>query len=387
MNKTVLVTGCNGYIGNGITQRLLKKGYKVIGIDNDVKLNWLDEMNSISAISVPSTVERVKLLEHRFPKYTFFPIDIWKDVSELEEVFKLYNFDTIINLAQQPAAPYSQIDLNHASWTIQNNTIGCLNILWLMKKYCPNAHLIEIESMGTYKPHINVDIPEGKFSFEYNGRTSEPCIFPKEMGSYYHGSKLFNTYLNDAANRWWGNKSTIINQGIVYGNYTDEIAETNIHSHLSSDESFGTALNRFIVQAMINHPLTIYGKGNQKRGFLSLNDSVQCLELFTDNPPEDNEMRIVNQLDEIFSMNEIADKVISIAKNELNYNIEKMYIDSPRKEKTDDFYYNPHFDTLKNLGFSQTRSVEDEIKFSFNNINRDKFKYLKKLVIPNIKWD
>lgn len=256
----------------------------------------------------------------------------------------------------------------------------------MIREHCPDAHLVEIESMGTIKPDVNTAIPENKFQFEYGGRTSEPCIFPKQAGSLYHASKVFNTFLNDCANRWWNMKCTIINQGVVYGNYSNEIEQSKIHSHLSVDESFGTIVNRFIVQAMLNHPLTIYGEGNQKRGFLSLNDSVQCLELFVDNPPEDKEMRIVNQLDEVFTMNEIADKIIEVSKDFFLDPIEKMYIDSPRVENTNDFYYNPHTNILDNLGFKQTRSVEDEIRFAFKAIDRSVLKKLEKLVIPKITW-
>ena len=343
-------------------------------------------MNSISAIDVPKKKHKAicdyYCDDKQYLLYEFNKIDIAKHVNKLEKIFSRYKFDTVINLAQQPAAPYSMKSLDNASWTIQNNTIGCLNILWLMRNYCPDAHLIEIESMGTFAPDINVDIPENKFQFEYNGRTSKPCLFPKEAGSLYHSSKLFNTYLNDCANRWWNIKSTIINQGVVYGNYTPEIEESGIHSHLSTDESFGTTINRFIVQAMLYHPLTVYGSGEHKRGFLSLNDSVQCLELFVNNPPESGEMRIVNQLDEVFSINEVAQKVL----NACNSHVGIKHIESPRVENTNDFYYNPDTDILKNLGFKQTRTIEDEVQFAFKHINKNKLSHLSELVLPSITW-
>jgi nucleoside-diphosphate-sugar epimerase len=137
---------------------------------------------------------------------------------------------------------------------------------------------------------------------------------------------------------------------------------------------------------MLNHPLTIYGNGKHKRGFLALNDSVQCLELFVDNPPKNNEIRIVNQLDEIFSMNEIAQKIIEVSKEFFLDPITVEHINSPRIENTDDFYYNPHTDTLKELGFEQTRSIDDEVRFAFKAINRKKLKNLEKLVLPKITW-
>lgn len=172
----------------------------------------------------------------------------------------------------------------------------------------------------------------------------------------------------------------------MYGNYTNEIEETRIHSHLSADECEGTVINRFIVQAMLNHPLTVYGSGNHKRGFLSLNDSVQCLELFVDNPPENKEMRIVNQLDEVFSINTVAEKVRQVSSEFFLDPIEITHIESPRVENTEDFYYNPHTDILKNLGFKQTRSIEDEVRFAFKAINRSNLKHLEKLAMPKVTW-
>jgi len=171
----------------------------------------------------------------------------------------------------------------------------------------------------------------------------------------------------------------------VYGNYTPEIEQYGIHSHLSSDESFGTVINRFIVQALIGTPLTIYGNGDQKRCFLALNDSVQCLELFVDNPPEDDEMRIVNQLDEVYNMNQLAEKVVNVAYKQ-GIDVKVQHIDTPREENTDEFYYNPLTDTLKGLGFKQTRTIEDEIEFAFRHINRDTLEQLKDVVMPKIKW-
>jgi len=174
-------------------------------------------VGSYSAIPVITGLDKFRKLR-RIGSYTHYSMDIAQDVKKLDELFRKYKFDTIVNLAQMPSAPYSQIDLSHASFTIQNNTIGTLNLIYMIKDHCPDAHFIEIESMGTYNHAINTRIPEGKFQFEFEGRTSEPCIFPKQGGSQYHTAKIFSTYLLDNAHRWWGLNSTIINQGVVYGN-------------------------------------------------------------------------------------------------------------------------------------------------------------------------
>lgn len=364
----VLVTGSFGYIGNALIQKLLADGHSVVGIDSDVKLEWLDEMNSVSALPTLTGVERVRKLRELGP-YVHYSMDISKDVGKLRELFQKYQFETVVNLAQMPSAPYSQVDLDHASWTIQNNTIGTLNIVYMIKDYCPDAHLIEIESMGTHNHAINTTIPEGKFQFEFEGRTSEPCIFPKQGGSQYHTTKIFNTYLLDNAYRWWGLKSTSINQGVVHGNWTEEIEQTGIHSHLAFDSTFGTVINRFIVQSLMGIPLTIYGKGDQKRGYIALSDSVQCLTLLINRPSSG--FRNINQLSEVFSINQIANKVKG-----LNEDTQFNYMKSPRVEDTNDFYYNVSTETLKGLGFENKRTIDKELEYVYNTINVDDVKLL-----------
>ena len=362
--ETVLVTGAFGYIGNALVQRLLKQNYNVIGIDNNIKLNWLKELNSVSALEViENATIRTRALR-KLGKYTHYTIDIFKDVNRLKELFQKYKFDTIVNLAQMPSAPYSHMDLAHASWTIQNNTIGTLNITHMIKDYCPDAHLIEIESMGTHNHHINTDIPEGKFQFDYNGRTSEPCIFPKQSGSFYHASKVFNTYLIDSASTWWDINSTVIMQGVVYGIWTPEMEESGINSHFAYDSTFGTVINRFIIQSLMNEPLTIYGKGWQKRGYLALNDSIQCLMLLIENPSKG--FRIVNQLADIYCINDLCNIINTIVPG-----VGFKYMDSPRVERTSDFYYNVNTDTLKKLGFKNTRSIDDELKYMYNMVDKN----------------
>lgn len=367
--ETVLVTGSFGYIGNALTQRLLSEGYEVVGIDNGLKINWLKEENSESAIPFINGFERIKKLKE-IGKYYHYNLDISEDVNKLREIFKKYDFSTIVNLAQMPAAPFAQQDLSRASWTIQNNTIGNLNITWMVKDYCPDAHILEIESMGTIDHSISVPIPESKFQFEYKGMKSKPCIFPKQPGSVYHMTKVYNTYTLDAADRWWGLNSTAINQGVVYGCYTPETDESKLFPHFAFDSTFGTVVNRFIIQSLIGKPLTIYGKGDQKRGYLALNDSVQCLMLFIKTPAKG--FRYVNQLANTYSINDIAKMI-----KKINPKTEFEYMESPRVEDTNDFYYNVSTDTLKGLGFKNTRNIEDELKYCYNLIDKENIVYPK----------
>lgn len=388
-NKNVLVAGCNGYIGNALIQRLLIDGYHVTGIDSDIKYKWANSLKSVSIIEQLGFNERLKRLK-KLGSFLFSKIDIVNDIEELSELLSNFQFDTIINLAQQPSAAYSQISLNTAIETLNNNTNGTLNMLWLLSDVSPHTHYIEIESMGTMQPDIGIDIPEGYFypesEPEYDEYDTEEglvkrtigkkSIFPRRPGSIYHASKTANTYLVDCANRWWNLKITAINQGVVYGNGTKEIQETGIHSPLWVDECFGTVINRFIAQALLDIPLTIYG-GQQKRGFIGLNDSVQAITLLIENPPTDSGVRFVNQLDRVLSINEIANLISN----------NQQIIPSPRIESTESFYYNPITNILKDLGFRKTTNILTEIEFALQHIDKKLLKKMKPLLLqPKIEW-
>ncbi|MFA5026039.1 MAG: GDP-mannose 4,6-dehydratase [Candidatus Shapirobacteria bacterium] len=381
MNEEILVCGGNGYIGNALVQRLLFLGYSVVCIDNDLKEKWAQELGSISAIPTISINDKVKKF-NKINKFKHYRADIAKEPDQIRKIFKKHKFKTIVNLAQQPSAAYSQISLKHSSETLTNNNIGTLNLLWIIKETNPDIHYIEIESMGCNQPDININIPEGLFTFDFNGRTSKPSIFPKRPGSFYHSSKVNNTYLVDCAARFWNLRITAINQGIVYGGYTPEIEQTEIFSPMWCDECFGTVVHRFIIQTLLKEELLVYGLGSQRRGFLSLNDSVQCLQLFIENEQlKSGEVRFVNQLDEVYTIREIAGKVINTLGKE--YIIK--YIESPRVECTEEFFYNPITDTLKSFGFEQTRTIEDEVKFCADNVMED-LSELKVLMGPKVNW-
>ncbi len=385
MKETIVVCGSNGYIGNALVLRLLSKGYKVVGIDNDIKEKWVGELGSISAIPTLFMRDKAEKLKN-IGRFDFYRFDVARDVNDLRSIIDYHKPTTIVNLAQQPSAPYSQKSLRHARETYTNNMIGSLNLLWLIKEIDREIHFLEIESMGTYQPEVGTEIPENLFRFEYKGKTSAPSLFPRRPGSFYHASKVANTYSIDAVNRWWGLKATAINQGIVYGNWTPEIDEHSIHSPLWADECFGTVVNRFIVQMLLEHPLTVYGEGGQTRGFLSLNDSVQCLELLIDHPPESAEMRIINQLDQVLFINDIANKVNHYRMNCTSLEGCIHHIEDPRVECTHSFPYNPSTATLNKLGFKHTRTIEQEIEYSASQIDPYILPRLGKLVMPKTRW-
>jgi len=383
--KIVVLLGYDGYIGNALLQRLLKLGYKVFGIDNHMRRKWVKEdMNSMSA--TPIDPYRKYSLES-MGNVTFFRNDITENTNVLEHIMNENDVDIVINLAHIPSGPYSQISQQHANITLTNNIIGTNNVLWLMKKYIPNAHYITIGTTGEYDHYSNIPIYEGYCKMKWHDRVSNEMIFPRRPGSIYHTSKVASTYLIDFLTRSWGLKCTDIMQSIVFGMYTDDIDKSKIWSRLDSDEAAGTVIHRFVIQSILGVPLTIYGEGCHKRGFLSLNDSIQALMIAVNNEPESGRVQVWNQLSEWHSMNDIADMVMEVG-DEFDLDVKTQHITSPRNEFTGDHYYYYKTDILKNFGYKPTRTIKNEIRYMFENLlpRKKELEPLKNVVIPKIKW-
>ena len=382
--KTVLLIGCDGYIGNAMTQRLLFKGYKVVGVDNFLRRNWIkNEMKSFSATPIMEMYDKeVKFKE--LGDFEFNSLDISKAYNLLSFLFDTHNPDIVINLGHIPSGPYSMISRDTANLTLNNNIIGTNNLLWLIKEKNPNAHYITIGTTGEYDHYSNIDIEEGYIQINHNGRISEEMIYPRRPGSIYHTSKTSSTYLIDFLARSWKLKCTDVQQSVVFGSYTDEIDQTKVYSRLDTDEAGGTVVNRFIVQALLDIPLTIYGEGSHQRGFISLNDSIQAMMLAVENEAEPGKVQVWNQLSEWYSMTDIANMVVNSAGKVVNVT----HIPTPRNEYTGDHYYHYVTKKLKALGYAPTRTIEQEIQYTMGVLDNEvsRLQPLRDVVIPKIKW-
>ena len=213
--------------------------------------------------------------------------------------------------------------------------------------------------MGEYG-QPNIDIEEGYIEIEHRGRT-DTLPFPKLPGSLYHCSKVHDSTNIHFACRTWGLRATDLNQGVVYGVETDETdGEERLLTRFDYDELFGTVLNRFCVQAVIGHPLTVYGRGQQTRGFLNIRDTLRCVELAVQNPADRGEFRVFNQFTEQFSITELAELVRSSAE-QLGYSVEIRSYDNPRVEK-EEHYYNAIHTKLLDLGLEPHLLGEELVK-------------------------
>ncbi len=383
----VLICGMDGYLGWPLAVRLLgEEGFEVIGLDNFSRRQLVREVGSASAIPIPSMDERLAAAREAFGEAPLFYQGDLRDYDFVAKILEEHRPDAIVHLGEMPSAPFSMADAKRAYFTQENNVLGTLNLLFAMRDHSPRAHLVKLGTMGEYGTP-NLDIPEGFFEVEFNGR-KDRLPFPRQPGSLYHLSKVHDSFNIMFACRVWNLTSTDVMQGVVYGTSTDEMEDlVDMRTRFDFDETFGTAINRFCAQAIIGHPLTVYGAGRQKRGFIALRDSIQCLMLAVKNPAEKGEYRVFNQFDEVYSLQQLADVVASVAESfGLHPTVES--VENPRVE-AEDHYYNPIAKELGNLGFRPTKSLKRELAVMLSDIMpfRNRIEKFLASIPPRTRWN
>jgi UDP-sulfoquinovose synthase len=382
----VFIAGIDGYLGWALAQFLAARGHEIAGNDVFLRRKWVEEVGSISAVPIRSIEERLAGFRERYGKDILFKAGDLLDYGFLKSFLAEFQPDAIVHLAEMPSAPYSMIDQAHAVFTQQNNVIGSLNLLWAMKEVCPDAHLVKLGTMGEYGTP-NIDIPEGFFEVEYRGR-KDYLPFPRQANSFYHWSKVHDSNNTMFACRVWGLRATDIMQGVVFGTRIDEMGDDpRLRSRLDFDQCFGTAINRFCCQAVIGHPLTVYGAGGQTRGFLPLRDSMQCLTIAIENPPRIGEYRVFNQFEECYTLEALAYMVQEVSAS-IGLSVEVHHYDNPRKE-LEKHYFNPDRNHLINLGYNPTHDVRAEMRIMLNDLigYRHIIEQKADILIPDIRWD
>jgi UDP-sulfoquinovose synthase len=379
----VLVLGGDGYCGWPTSLHLSDAGHEVVIIDNFVRRTIDHELGAESLTPIADPKERVKAwweVSGQTIGLEYGDLLDWEFVSE---VVQRQQPDAIVHYAEQRAAPYSMIDRRHAVYTQHNNVIGNLNVLFAINEYVPDCHLVKLGTMGEYGTP-NIDIEEGYIKIEHNGR-KDTLPYPKLPGSWYHLTKVHDSHNIHFACRIWGLRATDLNQGVVYGTVTEQTErDQRLINRFDYEDVFGTALNRFCIQAAIGHPLTVYGKGGQTRGFLDIRDTVRCIELAVENPAERGEFRVFNQFTEQFSVRQLAEKVVDAAgKFGIEARIESL--SNPRVEK-EEHYYNAKHTGLLDLGL-EPHYLGDSLLDSLLNIAVE---YRDRVdtdhVMPSVDW-
>jgi UDP-sulfoquinovose synthase len=379
----VLVIGGDGYCGWATALYLSNRGYEVGILDSLVRRHWDAELCVETLTPIAPIQQRIQ----RWKDLTGKAIDLFiGDITNYEFLSKaLHKFgpDVLVHFGEQRSAPFSMIDREHAVLTQVNNVVGTLNLLYAMKADFPDCHLVKLGTMGEYGTP-NIDIEEGFITIEHNGR-KDTLPYPKQPGSMYHLSKVHDSHNIHFACKMWGLRATDLNQGVVYGVLTEETGmDELLINRLDYDGVFGTALNRFCIQAAVGHPLTVYGSGGQTRAFLDIRDTVRCVELAIATPANPGEFRVFNQFTEMFNVGDLA-LMVKKAATTIGLDVDVKHIDNPRIEK-EEHYFNAKNTNLLDLGL-QPHYLSDSLLDSLLNFTtKYKGRVDAEQIMPKVSW-
>ena len=392
----VLILGGDGYLGWPTAMYFSSRDFKVTVVDNYFRRNACQELNVGMLYRVPTLIERSKIWYEKTGKEIKVVID---DLTNPEVIRGLFNGsvkyswsidsnfsgipETVVHYAEQPSAPYSIINYNYSDITLVNNLRVTNNIMWALRDFSRETHLIKLGTMGEYGTP-NIDIEEGWIDISHKGR-KDKFLFPRQGNSIYHTSKIMDTDLLWFGVRTWGLRVTDLMQGPVYGIETEESKiDKSLNTIFNYDEIFGTLINRFICQAVVGYPLTVYGKGEQTRGYININDTLQCILKSSLEPAKKSELRIFNQFIETFSVNQLAEKIKNVG-NKRKHNVQISNVTNPRKE-TEEHYYNPMHKGLIDIGVVPHFLTDDVINNIFQTVEKYKNNIQKDSFFNGIKW-
>lgn len=393
----VLILGGDGYLGWPTAMYFSARNYEVTVVDNYFRRNACTELDINILYPIPTLIERSKIWYEKTGNEIKVVIG---DLSQPEFMRSLFtgnglNYqwpnnsgftgapETVIHYAEQPSAPYSVYNYKYADTTLINNLRVTNNLLWAVKDFSPDTHIIKLGTMGVYGTP-NIDIEEGWIELEHKGR-KDKFLFPRQASSLYHTTKIMDTDLEWFAVRMWNLRATDLMQGPVYGVETEEsMIDERLSTLFNYDEIFGTIINRFIVQSIIGYPLTVYGQGGQTRGYLNIKDTLQCIAAAEKHPANKGELKIYNQIMETFTVNEIA-KITQKVGSKLGYNVKIDHIENPRKE-AEDHYYNPTYQGLQNIGVTPNLLTEETMERMFDIIGKYKNNIRKDVIFKGVEW-
>jgi UDP-sulfoquinovose synthase len=380
----ILILGGDGYLGWPTALRFSARGHEVSVVDNFSRRRWHTEHGTASLTPIGDLDARIAAWREVSGEQIRSYVGAVEDGEFLDEVVAETKPEVVVHYGQQASAPFSMLSRERAVETQQANVIGNLNLLFAMRDHVPDAHLVKLGTMGEYG-QPDIDIEEGYIEIEHKGR-KDTLPYPKLPGSLYHCSKVHDSTNIHFACRTWGLRATDLNQGVVYGVETEETArDERLVTRFDYDELFGTVLNRFCVQAVIGHPLTVYGAGHQTRGFLNIRDTLACVELAALNPAERGEFRVFNQFTEQFSVLELAG-LVKEAGEHLGYSVEIQHYENPRVEK-EEHYYNAIHTKLLDLGLEPTLLGEELVESIIHSIELHKGRVIETAIDPQTRWN
>ena len=392
----VLILGGDGYLGWPTAMYFSIRGFEVTVIDNYFRRNACLELDVGMLYNVPTLIERAKIWHELTGKEIKVVIGDLTDPEIIRSFFKgdieySWAIDTsfsglpesVVHYAEQPSAPYSLINYKYANLTVTNNLLVTNNLMFAVKDYSRSTHIIKLGTMGEYGTP-DIDIEEGWIEVQHKGRKDQ-FLFPRQASSLYHTTKIMDTDLLWFGVRMWDLRVTDLMQGPVYGIDTEESKiDDRLRTIFNYDEIFGTIVNRFITQAVVGYPITVYGKGGQTRGYLNIKDTLQCVEKSALNPAPPGELRIFNQIMETFSVNQLAEMTQRVGAA-LGYSVTIKNLENPRKE-AEDHYYNPTYQGLIDIGVEPHYLSDEVMTGIFQAIEKYKDNIRKDTIFRRIKW-
>lgn len=394
--SNILILGGDGYLGWPTAMYFSARGYDVTVADNYFRRNACTELDTGMLYPVPTLIERAKIWHEKTGHEIKVVIGDLAEPDAMRQLFDgrvQYDWainetfsglpDTVVHFAEQPSAPYSQMDYRRADITIVNNLRVTNNLIWAIRDFARDCHLIKLGTMGEYGTP-NIDIEEGWLDIEHNGR-KDKFLFPRQASSLYHTTKIMDTDLMWYGVRLWDLKVTDLMQGPVYGIETDEsVIDERLKTIFNYDEVFGTIVNRFITQAVVGYPLTVYGGGGQTRGYLNIKDTLQCIHMAERSPANKGELRIFNQIMETFSVNQLAG-MVKQAGDKRGHNVEIKSVPNPRTE-AEEHYYNPTYQGLLELGVKPHYLTDEVLDRLFEVVENYRGNVRKDVIFKGVKW-
>jgi UDP-sulfoquinovose synthase len=376
----ILVLGGDGYLGWPTALHLSAAGHDVAVNDNFARRGYDEEMGVESLVPIASLDERIAAWNEVSGKAIKSYVGDLCDPAFVHNMVGDFRPHTIVHFGEQRAAPYSMIDQAHAVYTQTNNVVGNLNVMYAIADTDIDIHLVKLGTMGEYGTP-NIDIEEGWIEIEHNGR-SDRVMYPKRPGSFYHLSKVHDSHNIEFGCRIWGMRATDLNQGVVYGADTEHTQlDPRLATRFDYDGVFGTVLNRMTIQAVLGHPLTVYGNGSQTRGLINIVDTVECIRLASENPAERGVFRVFNQFTEQMSITQIAETIAKEYPGEATIE----HVDNPRVE-LEDHYYNAKHHALEDLGLKPTLLSTTLIDQLFDVVERHKDRVDLSAIMPTVRW-
>jgi UDP-sulfoquinovose synthase len=392
----VLILGGDGYLGWPTAMHFSSRGHQVTVVDNYFRRNACTELDVGMLYPVPTLVERAKLWHELTGKEIKVVVGDLTDPYLMRSLFKAtvaYSWaageqasgppETVIHYAEQPSAPYSLIDYRYANITLTNNLLVTNNLMFAIRDFSRDTHIIKLGTMGEYGTP-NIDIEEGWLEITHKGR-KDTFLFPRQASSLYHTTKIMDTDLLWFGVRMWDLKVTDLMQGPVYGIETEESTmDDRLKTIFNYDEIFGTIVNRFVTQAVVGYPLTVYGGGGQTRGYLNIKDTLQCVHMAERTPAKKGELRIFNQIMETFSVNELAELTQKVGIRR-GHEVEINPIPNPRKE-AEAHYYHPTYQGLQSIGVTPHYLTEEVMDRLFEVVEQYRNYIRKDVIFKGIDW-